>query len=227
MSRGKRMAESEGFDWSRINYKKVAIVVVIIAVIIIGIAFAVYMIGKEKENEQANSNNTNTVQEPPVEEGMPSVYEGYSVLGELLIDKIEYSGYVLDSTESSAMEKGPVKLYGVNANEDGNLCIVGHNYDEIFKRLSELKVDDNFTLIDRSEMGQNYVVKEVTEVEPTDLNSLMPVQGKKQVTLITCIEGSTKRLVVRAEAADIVAEDGSDETSTEDNTNTTNTTSQE
>lgn len=210
MSRGRRSIEEDEFDWSEIPYKKIGIIALVVALIIIIVVFAIHMVNKRKAADEANA-KTNTVEQEPVEEkGMPSVYKDYSVLGEIIIDEINLDEYILDSTENSAMEVAPVKLYGPNINTDGNLCIAGHNYDEVFKKLTELEKGDKFTLMDRSETGQDYVIKEIKEVEPTDLSVLMPVEGKKQVTLITCVEGATTRLVLIAEAEDVVGTDTSD-----------------
>lgn len=220
MSRGKRMMEEdEGFDWSELPYKKIGIIALVVALVIIIAVFAIHMVNKRKEIDEANAKANTVTQEPVEEPGMPSEYKGYSVLGEIIIDKINIDEYILDSKENSAMEEAPVRLYGPSINTEGNLCIAGHNYDEVFKKLNELEVGDKFTLMDRSETGQDYVIKEKKEVEPTDLNILMPVEGKKQVTLITCTEGSTKRLVLVAEAQDVVGADTSDTTDTTD-TNT-------
>lgn len=216
MSRGRRSLEEDEFDWSGIPYKKIGIIALVVALVIIIVIFTVSMINKRKAAEEANA-KTNTVEQTPVvEPGMPSVYEGYSVLGEIIIDKLNIDEYILDSTENAAMEVAPVRLYGPSINTDGNLCIAGHNYDEVFKKLNELEAGDKFTLMDRSETGQDYVIKEKKEVEPTDLSVLMPVEGKKQVTLITCVEGATTRLVLIAEAQDVVGTD-----TTSDTTNTT------
>ena len=221
MSRGKRSMEEDEFDWSGIPYKKIGIIALVVALVIIIVVFTIHIVNKSKAAEEANAkSNTNVVQqEPVVEPGIPSTYKGYSVLGEIIIDKLNIDEYILDSTENAAMELAPVRLYGPSINNDGNLCIAGHNYDEVFKKLNELEAGDKFTLMDRSETGQDYVIKEKKEVEPTDLSVLMPVEGKKQVTLITCVEGATTRLVLIAEAQDIVGTDLGD--TTNDTTNTT------
>lgn len=194
--RGKRAAD-EGFDWSQIPFKKIAIATLCVALIAIVVAFSLNVIQKPKETntlkvEEVNSNNK-----------MIEQIDGYNVLGQLVIDKIKFEQYIVDSTENAAMEKYPVKLYGKEINEEGNFCIAGHNYEEIFARLKELAVGDEFYIVDREDIIQDYVIKEITEVEPTDLNCLMPVSDKIQVTLITCIDGATKRLVIRAERVDI------------------------
>ena len=214
MSRGKRSMESDEFDWNEVPYKKIGIIVLVVALIIIIAVFAIQMVNRKKAADEANAMANQVEQEPVVEEGMPATYEGYSVLGEIIIDKINLDEYILDSTENAAMEKAPVKLYGPSINTDGNFCIAGHNYEEVFEKLTELEEGDRFTLMDRSEVGQDYVIKEVKEVEPTDLDILMPVEDKKQVTLITCVEGATTRLVLVAEAEDVEGEDTTNETDT-------------
>lgn len=200
MSTGKREAESEGFDWDQIPFKKIAIIVLVIALVIIVAVFAVHTVNKRKE-EETNA-ETNTVEEE-VADNMPKQYEGYDILGELVIEKIGLDTYIVDSTEDDAMAKAPAKLYGTDINTNGNFCIAGHNYEEVFARLNELVVGDQFYIIDTEETIQDYTVTEVLEVEPTDLTVLMPVQDKMQVTLITCIDGATKRLVVKAERVQI------------------------
>lgn len=196
--KGKRATE-EKFDWSQIPVKKIVIILVIIILVVSGIILGVNIIKKNKDSE----NTTAGTQTENTQNKMIKEIDGYEVLGQLVIEKIELEQYILDSTENAAMEKYPVKLYGDDLNKEGNFCIAGHNYEEIFSRLNELAVGDEFYIVDKEDMIQDYVIKEITEVEPTDLNCLMPVSNKIQVTLITCKEGATKRLVIRAERVDI------------------------
>lgn len=84
----------------------------------------------------------------------------------------------------------------------GNFCIAGHNQDGIFKRLDELEMGDEITMIDKQEQSVNYKVTEIASTEPTDLELLRKTEGKTQITLITCENYSTKRLIVRAEKMD-------------------------
>ena len=203
MSGGKRQAESEEFDWDSIPYKKIGIVALIISVVIVAIIFAVHMINRRKAIDEVNA-TTNTIDESTInDDGMPEEYKGYKVLGQLVIEKLGTEQYILDSTEDSAMGIAPVKFYGNDINAEGNFCIVGHNYEDVFADLNQLEVGDEFYIIDREEIIQDYVIKEIKEVEPTDLSVFMQVQDKIQVTLITCIEGATKRLVLVAERIDI------------------------
>ena len=196
--RGKRATDEE-FDWSQIPFKKIGIIVLIITVIVGIIVFTIHKLNKREEIQNVSIG----VEESNEADKMIEKIDGYDVLGQIVIEKIGLEQYILDSTESKAMEKYPVKLYGETLNSEGNFCIAGHNYEEIFARLNELEVDDEFYIVDKEDVIQDYKIVEIAEVEPTDLNCLMPVSDKIQVTLITCKEGATKRLVIRAERVDI------------------------
>ncbi|MBR3697303.1 MAG: sortase [Clostridia bacterium] len=196
---GKRYEKnSKGFNWERINHKKVYItvgIVLIIFIIIISLCFKKDKNKKVEEQETSSSEVYNSK--------IPEKFEGYDVLGELTIEKINLKNYILDSTETSAMDKAPIKLYGNTLNQEGNFCIAGHNYDEIFARLKDLEVGDEFYIEDIEGIIQDYKITEILEIEPTDLTPLMPVKDKIEVTLITCEDGATERLVLKAERIDI------------------------
>ena len=211
---GKRYANSpKGFDWDEINHEKVYITIgIVIAVIVIAIV-SVYFLKNIKPKE------TQTVSTPEIQEKMPKKYEGYDVLGKIVIEKINLDTYILDSVDNKAMDKAPVKLYGKTLNQEGNFCIAGHNYDEIFARLVELEVGDEFYIEDVEGIIQDYKISEILDVDPTDLTPLMPVDEKIQVTLITCREGATERLVIKAERIDIEVDEADTENTVIEDTN--------
>ena len=216
---GKRFAdEPRDFGEDReLNYKKVIIVILIIAIIIAAVGVSVYFIKFRKPAEEEVVETAEEVDESK----LPKTYEGYEVLGQIVIEKVGIENYILDSTETDAMDKAPVKLYGDTINQEGNFCIAGHNYDEMFAKLIDLEVGDQFYIEDQEGIIQDYKITEILEVEPSDLNPLMPVTDKIQVTLITCEEEATQRLVIKAERIDVESEEASEEETTqEDTTNT-------
>ena len=220
---GKRFADKEDLDWDRkINYKKIFItifIIILVIAIIIGVIFFVKNRKKEDVEEVVE-----TVEEVD-ESKLPKTYEGYDVLGQLVIEKIDLENYILDSTENDAMDKAPVKLFGETINQEGNFCIAGHNYDEIFAKLVELEVGDQFYIEDQEGIIQDYKITEILEVEPSDLTPLMPAEGKIEVTLITCEEEAAERLVIKAERIDIEVDD--EEENETDETVDTNTATNE
>lgn len=205
MGRGKHSADQDysyetkfnkEFDYEDDNdsRKKIVIVVIVIIAVLVVAGIAIYKVFFEKTNEQ--------VEEPKQvvqEEKMISNIEGYNVLGQIVIDDLDVKQYILDSTEDKALENGVIKLYGGTLNNYGNFCIAGHDYDNIFKRLAELSVGDTFTIIDRDLEETEYEIKQIYSVEPNDLTCLMQDENKVEITLITCENGSTTRLIVKAE----------------------------
>ena len=130
---------------------------------------------------------------------MIATYEGYNVLGKIAIEKIGVEQYILDSKEDDALEAGVIKLYGGTLNNYGNFCIAGHNKTGIFERLNEMEVEDTFKIIEPNLTETTYRITEIYSAEADDLKSLLQDDEKIEITLITCENGSTTRLIVKAE----------------------------
>lgn len=172
--------------------KKIIIIISIILVIIIAI-FAIYKIFFDKPEE--------TVTEEPAitEEKMAERVAGYQVLGKIVIKDLNVEQYILNSTEEEALKNGVGKLYGATLNNYGNFCIAGHNYENVFKDLTEMEVGDEFIIVDKNLEETTYEIKEIYTAEPDDLKCLMQNEDKIEMTLITCESGATTRLIVKAE----------------------------
>ncbi len=188
MGSGKHSSDEEiEFDF---GYVKNLLLVVIILAVIVGVVFGIYtMVHKMKETK---------IESTSAKEEEVDLAE-YDVLGKIVIEKIGMEQPILETVEEKALEKGVIKLYGNDLNEEGNFCIAGHNYDNIFKKLDEMDMGDEIKIIDAEENSTIYKITEMVSVEPTDLNLLRKEEGKTQITLITCENYSTKRLIVKAE----------------------------
>ena len=200
-----------------LNYKKVAIVVIILIAIVVGLFFAFKFLFREEEPEVPV-----VAQEEPK---MIEKIEGYRVLGKIKIEDLSVDQYILDSVEESALKAGVGKLYGGALNNYGNLCLAGHNFEGIFEKLSELEKGDIITLVDRELEETEYEIKDIFSVEPDNLECLLQDETKVELTLITCENGATTRLVVKAEEKDEteVIPDEDSNTTTNTSTNTANT----
>lgn len=188
MGNGKHSSDEEvEFDF---GYVKNLLMIVVILAVIVGVIFGVYtLVHKMKE----------TKAEPTSAKEEKIAQNEYDVLGKIVIEKIGIEQPILDSVEEEALEKGVIKLYGGDLNEEGNFCIAGHNYENIFKKLDEMDRGDEIEIVDQQENSTKYKITEIASVEPTDLNLLRKEEGKTQITLITCENYSTKRLIVKAE----------------------------
>ncbi len=119
---------------------------------------------------------------------MPEEIGGYNVIGELVIEKINFRNYILNKTTDDSLNFSVTKFYGPKVNQQGNLCITGHNTKEdLFKNLKDLEKEDIFYMIDKENSESVvYQVYDKYTILPTDLTCLKQETDKRQVTLITC-----------------------------------------
>lgn len=112
---------------------------------------------------------------------------------------IEYP--VLSNTSDELLKISVNKLWGPDPNEVGNYVIVGHNYKsgKMFGKLSEISNGDEIELEDSSGRTVTYKVYDKYIVEPTDVSCTSQLtDGKREITLITCTNSGSQRLVVKA-----------------------------
>lgn len=128
-------------------------------------------------------------------------YKGYEVECKLEISKIELNTNVLKEYSSKGLEICASKYYGPNANEVGNYCIAGHNYNKenMFNHLIDLEIGDSITLTDNKNGIVKYEIYDMYKVKPQNTEPLsQETEGKREITLITCVNYSRNRLVVKA-----------------------------
>ena len=150
-------------------------------------SIAELMMGKGSENkiEQVN---------------LPTTYKGYVVSAKLYIPKINLNTYVLDDKSDEAMWICPTKYYGPEPNEVGNYCIAAHNYDKenMFNHIIELEIGDTIYLSDNKNGTVGYEVYDIYKAIPTNTEALLQnTNGKAEITLITCSDYSSKRIIVK------------------------------
>ena len=86
----------------------------------------------------------------------------------------------------------------------GNLVIVGHNYKngQFFGNLKKLENGDSIFLISSKGSSEMYKVYDKYIVDETDMRcTSQETNGKIELTLITCDNDNTKRLVVKCRVA--------------------------
>ena len=169
----------------------------VIAVIIIAIVGGIILFKNYNENSKEPVDE-NTVNNEETDQ-MISVYQGYDVLGKIVIDEYKIEQYILDSKEDKALECGVTKLYGGTLNNYGNFCIAGHNKAGVFEKLAEMEVGDTFKIIEPNYTETTYQITEIYSSEADNLKPLMQDDEKIEITLITCENASTTRLIVKAE----------------------------
>lgn len=148
-----------------------------------------------KNNVNSNEKNKNSIKEKIAKE-----YKGYVVSAKLEIPKIKLDTYVLDEKSEEAMWVCPTKYYGPEPNEVGNYCIAAHNYDKenMFNHIIDLKIGDKIYLTDNENGKIEYRVYDIYKTEPENTMPLMQATEKTEITLITCSDYSSKRIIVKA-----------------------------
>ena len=91
------------------------------------------------------------------------------------------------------------KLAWYSTNENGNLCLIGHNWrnKRFFSKVPTLEIGDIVQITDLSERTVEYEVYDIHTVDPKNVaDTTQEVEGR-EVTLITCTDDSKERVVVR------------------------------
>jgi len=128
-------------------------------------------------------------------------YKGYEVDSRLEIPKIKLNTNVLSQYSEKGLDICVSKYYGPSANQVGNYCVAGHNYnkDNMFNHLIELDIGDSVFLSDNENGKIEYEIYDIYKVKPHNINPLSQnTKGKKEITLITCVNYSRNRLVIKA-----------------------------
>lgn len=127
--------------------------------------------------------------------------EATTVDARLTIDKLGIDYPVFSDTSEELLKVSLNKYWGNGPNKVGNYCIVGHNYanGKMFGKLSQMQIGDTAVLKDM-ETGREitYEVYNTYIVDPTDVSCTSQLtQGRREITLITCKNYGTQRLIVK------------------------------
>lgn len=167
---------------------------------------------QEEQNNIKNENNATSTktqsQNTTNDAKISSTYKSsngktYKVIANLNIPSLGIEYPVLSSTSAALLKISLNKYWGANPNEVGNMCIVGHNYEDsrFFGKLNKIKNGTIVKITDLSGKTLDYEVYDKYVVGPYDTDCTSQLtNGNTEITLITCYKNGTKRLVVKARA---------------------------
>lgn len=154
----------------------------------------------DDSNLLANINEEETVEEGQLNK---SRLQGQKCLGIITIDKINLVYAIVEGTDDAniGVAIGHFKE-SVGIGKEGNCALAGHNggtYGRYFGDIKDLHEGDAVIMTDIDGTEYTYNVTEKFVVEPTDTYVVkdLGVSGK-YLTMVTCTEHGTKRLIVRA-----------------------------
>lgn len=159
---------------------------------------------ENKKREQEKTNN-NEVQNQDVEQVVStpkkmSVNIGNSkVYGKVKINKIGIEYPIIEYVDDNSLWKSICKISNNSINGTGNLCLAGHNMRNLtmFAKLRWLENGDEVEITNIYGDVYRYVIYDKFYVNPDEVdvikNTVDPI-----VTMITCNNSSSKRLIVKA-----------------------------
>lgn len=142
----------------------------------------------------ANNNSSNTGKQ---------TYKGFGVLGTMEIPAINFSYPVLEKVTKSSIETSVAFLCGPGLNEAGNSVIIGHNYRNglFFSNNKKLNIGDKIYIRDITGRKLTYNIYDKFEASPEDTSFYQrDTGGVAEVTLSTCTDDSSARIIILARA---------------------------
>lgn len=129
--------------------------------------------------------------------------ETYKISAILNIPSLGIKYPVLSENSEELMTISLNKYWGPEPNEEGNCCIVGHNYlnKTHFGKLPGIKIGDEVEITDATGRTLTYVVYETDIIDPEDTTCTSQLtNGRTEITLITCANGGATRFIAKCVA---------------------------
>lgn len=127
------------------------------------------------------------------------------MIGILEIPEINQELPIIGKWSYNLLKISICRYKGPDPNEKGNLVLIGHNYKSgaHFGDLSELSVGSEVFLTN-AQTGERlrYVVYQIKTIAPDAFSALNSYHGSVGLTLMTCKNNGTNRLLVRCERQD-------------------------
>lgn len=125
----------------------------------------------------------------------------YSIIGIVEIPKIDVKYPIIEETSDALLKVSICKFWGPNANEAGNLCLVGHNYknSRFFSKVPKsIGIGDIVKVTDLNGVTVEYKAYDKYTVDPTNTKCTTQLTGgRREVTVITCTDDTKQRVVVK------------------------------
>ena len=118
-----------------------------------------------------------------------------------LISQGTGNGESSEKVTPSSIESSVAILYGPGLNQIGNTVIVGHNYRNgtMFSNNKNLVSGDKIYITDKTGTEVMYTVYKKYETTAQDFNyATRDVNGRREISLSTCTDDSSKRLIIWA-----------------------------
>ena len=190
----------------KINKKILVYKILLIILVIIAVVMASIIIHKQYNDRVYDKENKEIVdlfhQQEENNKGVIQLeYRGYNVVGLIKIPEINIEYPILKETTMAAMDTSIIKFSGEEINGYGNVTLAGHNNysGTMFSKNKNLNKGDKVLLTDLSGNTVEYEIYDKFITDPNDVSILETKDETiREVTLITCKNGRSNRLIIKA-----------------------------
>ena len=187
------------------RFKEVIILIIFIAVTSFAIIEVKDLLNQEKvksltEELQLNGGSTNNNIIAKLKgEDIPLRVTGNAIA---VLDIPAYSirGQIVEGTDDETLKNYVGKFIGsAEPGQIGNFSLAAHNniYTELFRNLHKVQIGDKVRIVTKTH-EYIYTVTSTQTVDPTRTD-VLEGSNKREITLITCTQAATKRIVVKGE----------------------------
>lgn len=165
--------------------------------------------GNNTNTEEGNGSISDNIDSADIDSsnnGAKKTYKGFNVIGTIEIPKTNVKYPVLqDPPTVKKLETAVAALYPQNAvlNTVGNVVIVGHNYRNglFFSNNKKLENGDKIYITDLYGNKVTYIIYSVFQAAENDTSFYnRDTDGAMEITLSTCTDDSSARIIVEAKA---------------------------
>lgn len=138
-----------------------------------------------------------------VKKAIASDGKAYDTIAYLSIPSLGIKYPVLSKTSEALMKVSLNKYWGPNPNQVGNMCIVGHNYNDsrFFGKLNQIKMGAEVIITEMDGEALSYYVYDTDMIDPYNTKCTSQLtNGRKEITLITCNYDGSQRFIAKARA---------------------------
>ena len=132
-------------------------------------------------------------------------FNGFTVAGSIEIPATNLKSPIIARAEysKSALENAIVEIYGPGLNQVGNTTLAGHNYrnGNFFSNNKKLNIGDKIYITDLEGHRQSYTIYNKYEAAENESDYMTrDTQGAVEISLSTCTDDSSARLIIWARA---------------------------
>lgn len=186
--------------------KEIVVLVLFIAVTSFAIIEVKDLLNQEKVknvteaiNISGSTDNSSLIAQIAKVENTPLRVTGNAIA---VLDIPDYSirGQIAEGTDEETLKNYIGKFQtSVDPGQIGNFCLAAHNniYTELFRDLHKVQIGTKIRIVTKT----NEYIYTVTSKETVDPSRTDVLLGgnKREITLITCTQAATKRIVVKGE----------------------------